>query len=231
MQVFAEASGTAGSHRRTRVLAYERVGRRRRTRGIHAPYWRSYFVSDEVELDGTAIANATGSYDPNTNRPVVLLDFDRKGGRTFGELTGADRRQEARDRRRRRGPVRAGHQQRDPRRPRVDHDGRQRSDAQERERDVLVADAARGALPLGGKVLDAALRPANDQRSRWSGSRACASRSSAACSPPRSAWLAVARPRGPSAARVPALHRHGARSGRACCGRSAASACCVGRHA
>lgn len=49
--------------------------------------WRSYFVADQAELDGTAIANAVGLYDPNTNRPVVSLEFTRSGGRRFGELT------------------------------------------------------------------------------------------------------------------------------------------------
>jgi SecY/SecDF, P1 head subdomain len=51
------------------------------------PYWRSYFVADRPALDGRAIANATGSYDPNTNRPIVLLDFNREGAEQFGELT------------------------------------------------------------------------------------------------------------------------------------------------
>jgi preprotein translocase subunit SecY len=49
--------------------------------------WRSYFVADEVALDGSAVANATGTYDRNTNQPVVSLEFTRRGARTFGELT------------------------------------------------------------------------------------------------------------------------------------------------
>src|SRR6185312_8329104 len=49
--------------------------------------WRSYFVSDQVALDGSAVANAIGSYDPNTNRPVVALEFNRRGARIFGDLT------------------------------------------------------------------------------------------------------------------------------------------------
>ena len=52
------------------------------------PYLRSYLVKSEVELDGTMIANAVGSYDPNTNRPTVLLDFDREGAHRFCDLTG-----------------------------------------------------------------------------------------------------------------------------------------------
>jgi hypothetical protein len=49
--------------------------------------WRSYFVADEAALDGSAIANATGTYDPNTNRPLVALEFTRHGARVFGDLT------------------------------------------------------------------------------------------------------------------------------------------------
>jgi hypothetical protein len=49
--------------------------------------WRSYVVRDEVELDGWSVASATPSVDPNTNRPLVLLDFDAEGARRFGVLT------------------------------------------------------------------------------------------------------------------------------------------------
>jgi len=51
------------------------------------PYWRTYFLDRDVRLTGTGISNAMGSYDPNTNRPVVLLDFNRFGSRVFGDLT------------------------------------------------------------------------------------------------------------------------------------------------
>ncbi|HLL24495.1 MAG TPA: hypothetical protein VK427_20330, partial [Kofleriaceae bacterium] len=51
------------------------------------PFWRSYYLDRAVRLTGTSISNAMGNYDPNTNRPVVLLDFNRYGGRVFGELT------------------------------------------------------------------------------------------------------------------------------------------------
>ena len=50
-------------------------------------FWRTYYLERAVRLTGTSIANAMGSYDPNTNRPVVLLDFNRYGGRVFGDLT------------------------------------------------------------------------------------------------------------------------------------------------
>lgn len=51
------------------------------------PYWRTYFLDRAIRLTGTAISNAIGSYDPNTNRPIVLLDFNRYGTRVFGDLT------------------------------------------------------------------------------------------------------------------------------------------------
>lgn len=49
--------------------------------------WRTYYLERAVRLTGSAIANAMPSHDPNTNRAVVLLDFNRFGGRIFGELT------------------------------------------------------------------------------------------------------------------------------------------------
>ena len=49
--------------------------------------WRSYYLDRAVKLTGSAISNATPSSDPNTGRPVVLLDFNRFGGRVFGDVT------------------------------------------------------------------------------------------------------------------------------------------------
>ncbi|MBA3539136.1 MAG: hypothetical protein H0T79_05875, partial [Deltaproteobacteria bacterium] len=49
--------------------------------------WRTYYLDRAVKLTGTAISNAYRNYDPNTNRPLVLLDFNRFGGRVFGDLT------------------------------------------------------------------------------------------------------------------------------------------------
>ena len=51
------------------------------------PHWRTYEVSSLVEIDGTMVADATMSYDPNTNRPIVLLDFTEAGGHAFAEMT------------------------------------------------------------------------------------------------------------------------------------------------
>ena len=49
--------------------------------------WRTYYLEHTVRLTGAAISNAQPSNDPNTGRPVVLLDFNRFGGRVFGDLT------------------------------------------------------------------------------------------------------------------------------------------------
>jgi preprotein translocase subunit SecD len=50
-------------------------------------FWRTYYLERAVRLTGSAISNATGGYDPNTNRPIVQLEFNRVGGRIFGEVT------------------------------------------------------------------------------------------------------------------------------------------------
>ncbi len=50
-------------------------------------FWRTYYLERAVRLTGSAISNAMGTYDPNTNRPIVLLDFNRFGGRVFGDVT------------------------------------------------------------------------------------------------------------------------------------------------
>jgi len=49
--------------------------------------WRTYYLERAVRLTGSGISNAQPSNDPNTGRPVVLLDFNRFGGRIFGDLT------------------------------------------------------------------------------------------------------------------------------------------------
>jgi len=50
-------------------------------------YWRTYYLDRAVRLTGSGISDAQPSNDPNTGRPVVLLDFNRYGGRLFGDLT------------------------------------------------------------------------------------------------------------------------------------------------
>jgi hypothetical protein len=55
-----------------------------RTRRIE---WRAYMLSKAVPIDGTMISAAYGSYEPNTGRPIVLLDFTSEGADVFCELT------------------------------------------------------------------------------------------------------------------------------------------------
>jgi len=50
-------------------------------------HWRTYYLERAVRLTGSAIANASGTYDQTTNRPVVSLEFNRFGGRIFGDVT------------------------------------------------------------------------------------------------------------------------------------------------
>lgn len=50
--------------------------------------WRTYVIDEHTELGGLDIASAMPSYEPNTNRPIVLLDFTRAGAEAFAELTG-----------------------------------------------------------------------------------------------------------------------------------------------
>lgn len=54
------------------------------------PYWRSYYLFRTVELAGAAVKNSQVFWDSTNNKPSVLIDFNRWGGRRFGELTGAN---------------------------------------------------------------------------------------------------------------------------------------------
>jgi preprotein translocase subunit SecD len=51
------------------------------------PFWRTYFLDRAVKLSGSAISNAVTIWDPQTNRPEVLVEFNRYGTRVFGDLT------------------------------------------------------------------------------------------------------------------------------------------------
>jgi hypothetical protein len=75
---FAEATRRGWQPPPNTAILYERV---------EPSSWRSYFVSKTVEVDGSAIENATGAYDPNTSRPTVLVEFGRAGAHAFGSLT------------------------------------------------------------------------------------------------------------------------------------------------
>jgi preprotein translocase subunit SecD len=51
------------------------------------PFWRSYYMDRAVRLTGATITNAIVIWDPQTNRPEVLVEFNRYGTRVFGDLT------------------------------------------------------------------------------------------------------------------------------------------------
>lgn len=49
--------------------------------------WRTYYMHRTAELTGTAVSEANVFWDPTTNRPEVLVTFNRVGARRFGDLT------------------------------------------------------------------------------------------------------------------------------------------------
>jgi hypothetical protein len=133
-------------------------------------FWRTYLVEDKVELDGNAIDNAYGSYDPNTNRPLVLIDFTPAGRETFGELTAriAGHKlatmigDEVKSAPIINGPIRGG-------RASVTM-GSGDPLHQERERDQLVAVLQTGALPVGGTIVSQErILPTDGAAQLWSG--------------------------------------------------------------
>ena len=52
------------------------------------PTWRTYYLFRPVELSGSSVANAYVYWNSTTNRPEVLVEFDRWGGKRFEEMTG-----------------------------------------------------------------------------------------------------------------------------------------------
>lgn len=52
------------------------------------PTWRTYYLFRPVELSGSSVANAYVYWNSTTNRPEVLVEFDRWGGQRFEEMTG-----------------------------------------------------------------------------------------------------------------------------------------------
>lgn len=133
------------------------------------PYWRTYVLANASELDGESIANAEGTYDPTTNRPLVLLDFDREGGEKFGELTG-------RIVGRKLAIVVDGEVKSAP----VINDkilggrasitmGGSDPQKEEHERDLLLATLRGAGLPAGGEVISSDWKPPGDTQPKvWS---------------------------------------------------------------
>ena len=56
--------------------------------GMSEPLWRTYYLRHDVELTGSSVANAYVYWNSTTNRPEVLLEFDRWGAQRFEDLTG-----------------------------------------------------------------------------------------------------------------------------------------------
>lgn len=54
---------------------------------VKEPFWRTYFLDSAVLLTGSSVSNAFTIFDPQTNRPEVLVEFNRYGTRAFGDLT------------------------------------------------------------------------------------------------------------------------------------------------
>lgn len=50
-------------------------------------FWRTYYLNRAVELSGSSISDAYKYWDPTTNKPAVLVVFNRYGGRRFGDMT------------------------------------------------------------------------------------------------------------------------------------------------
>ncbi|MDQ3368285.1 MAG: hypothetical protein M3680_22905 [Myxococcota bacterium] len=134
------------------------------------PFWRSYALASEVLIDGTMIASAVGAYDPNTNRPIVLLDFtgagaerfctitERLAGKKLATLLGGQIRSAPIIM----GPICGG-------RASITMGGADPA-MQERERDALIAVLQQGALPPGGVIEQQTWTPAADvSQQEWAG--------------------------------------------------------------
>jgi len=67
-------------------LAFEKVEPTSNSENKEA-FWRTYFLDASTKLTGSTIKDATVFWDPQTNRPEVLVEFDRYGTRVFGDLT------------------------------------------------------------------------------------------------------------------------------------------------
>ena len=52
------------------------------------PAWRTYYLKRPVELAGSSVTNAYMYWNPTSNRPEVLVEFDRWGANRFEDMTG-----------------------------------------------------------------------------------------------------------------------------------------------
>jgi preprotein translocase subunit SecD len=53
-------------------------------------YRRLYVLEDQARITGEMLENAVANRDPQYNQPLVNFQFNRRGGRRFGEFTGAN---------------------------------------------------------------------------------------------------------------------------------------------
>ena len=68
-------------------LSYEEIVPRGNQTGTTENTWRTYYLLRTAELTGQSVAEASPSFEATTNRPVVIIEFDRQGGRRFADLT------------------------------------------------------------------------------------------------------------------------------------------------
>ncbi len=68
-------------------LAFQEINPGTGAEGDNDAYWRSYYLLRAVELSGSSVQDAYVYWNSTTNRPEVLINFNRYGGRRFGDLT------------------------------------------------------------------------------------------------------------------------------------------------
>lgn len=123
--------------------------------------WHAYLVGDRSLMPPSPIQNVYGQYDPNTNRPILLMEFTHRGAEAFAEVTGAITGHKLAmlvGGRVRSAPV---INSRIPGGRAVITMGGSDMAAQERERDALVASLRAGGLPAGGAIVSLAYVPAS----------------------------------------------------------------------
>ena len=58
-------------------------------RGGRHGYARTYLLDKTVVVDASMVSRATINFDPQTNQPFVIAEFDQRGGQAFGDFTAA----------------------------------------------------------------------------------------------------------------------------------------------
>lgn len=69
-------------------IGYEKVELRvKKGQAAAEQIWRTYYIKRLAELDGTMISSSDVTWNPTSNRPEVLVTFNRQGADRFGDLT------------------------------------------------------------------------------------------------------------------------------------------------